>query len=96
MDDAPAARWFTYREFAAETGLTPRAAEARARRMVKAGKWRHRIDNDPPNAARVLVTDTELNVMRDQARRPPSVPAPRARQPAPPWSGHRGYPKPQV
>jgi hypothetical protein len=65
MDDAPAARWFTYRELAAETGLTPRAAEARARRMVKAGKWRHRIDNDPPNAARVLVTETELNVMRN-------------------------------
>jgi chromosome segregation ATPase len=67
MDDPPASLWLTYRELAIETGLSVPAAEARARRMVKAGKWRHRVDNSPPNAARVLVTPADLAAMRDQS-----------------------------
>lgn len=67
MNEAPEARWLTYRELADESGLSLPAAMARARRMVKAGKWRHRLDNDPPNAARVLVTTTDLEAMRGVA-----------------------------
>jgi DNA-binding Lrp family transcriptional regulator len=64
MDDPPPARWLSFKELAAETGLSPTAAEARARRMVRAGRWRHRVDNDPPNAGRVLVTPADIEAMR--------------------------------
>ena len=69
------AQWLTYKELAAETGLTVRAAEARARRQVKAGRWRHRIDNDT-GAGRVLVTQAELDAMRQYAPggAPPALP----------------------
>jgi hypothetical protein len=66
MDDTSAARWLTYRELATEAGLSLPAAEARARRLVKGGRWRHRIDNNPPNAARVLVPVADLEAIRGQ------------------------------
>ena len=76
--DEPAARWMTYRELAEELGVSLRAAEARARRHVKAGKWRHRVDNDPPNAARVLVPPADLEMAQGSTEGLPA-PLPRGR-----------------
>ena len=80
------AQWLTYKELAAETGLTVRAAEARARRQVKAGRWRHRIDNDT-GAGRVLVTQAELDAMRRHAPGGAPPPLPDALPPALPAPG---------
>ena len=57
-------RWMTYRALANELGISLRAAEARARRNVRTGRWRHRIDNEPPKAAQVLVPPADLEAMR--------------------------------
>ena len=57
-------RWMTYRALADELGISLRAAEARARRNVRMGRWRHRIDNEPPKAAQVLVPPADLEAMR--------------------------------
>jgi DNA repair exonuclease SbcCD ATPase subunit len=57
-------RWMTYRALADELGISVRAAEARARRNVRMGRWRHRIDNEPPKAAQVLVLPADLEAMR--------------------------------
>ncbi len=57
-------RWMTYRALADELGISLRAAEARARRNVRMGRWRHRIDNEPPKAAQVLVLPADLEAMR--------------------------------
>jgi hypothetical protein len=57
-------RWMTYRALADELGISLRAAEARARRNVRMGRWRHRIDNEPPKAAQVLVAPADLEAMR--------------------------------
>ena len=54
----------TYRALADELGISLRAAEARARRNVRMGRWRHRIDNEPPKAAQVLVPPADLEAMR--------------------------------
>jgi hypothetical protein len=56
-------RWMTYRALADELGISLRAAEARARRNVRMGRWRHRIDNEPPKAAQVLVPAADLEAM---------------------------------
>jgi hypothetical protein len=63
MSDAEP-RWMTYRELADELGISHRAAEARARRQVRAGRWRHRNDNDALKTARVLVPPADLDSMR--------------------------------
>ena len=57
-------RWMTYRTLADELGISVRAAEARAGRNVRMGRWRHRIDNEPPKAAQVLVPPADLDAMR--------------------------------
>jgi hypothetical protein len=57
-------RWMTYRALADELGISLRAAEARARRNVRMGRWRHRIDNEPPKAAQVLVPPADFEAMR--------------------------------
>jgi hypothetical protein len=59
--------WMTYRELADALGISPAAAQARARRNVRAGKWRHRIDNDALKTARVLVPPGDLDAMRKEA-----------------------------
>ena len=63
MSDAPN-RWMTYRELADELGISYRAAEARARRNVKAGRWPRRLDNSD-GLVRVLIPATELDTMRE-------------------------------
>ncbi len=65
------AEWMTYRELADALGITYRAAEARARRHVRAGTWPHRIDNTGARAARVLVPLAELERMRQELTDPP-------------------------
>jgi hypothetical protein len=57
-------RWMSYRELAEELEISLRAAEARARRQVRAGHWRHRNDNDALKTARVLVPPADLAAMR--------------------------------
>ncbi|MDO9713763.1 hypothetical protein [Paracraurococcus lichenis] len=61
------ARWMTFRELADELGISARAAEARARRHIRAGRWRHRIDNDARKTGRVLVPAADLAAMRQNA-----------------------------
>ena len=63
-------RWMTYRALADELGISLRAAEARARRNVRMGRWRHRIDNEPPKAAQVLVppAEGERDALREALR----------------------------
>src|SRR3954470_18943482 len=63
MSDSEA-RWLSYRELADILGISARAAEARARRNVRAGRWRHRIDNDARKTGRVLVPAADLAAMR--------------------------------
>jgi hypothetical protein len=63
MSDAEP-RWMTYRELADELGISHRAAEARARRQVRAGRWRHRNDNDALKTARVLVPPADIEAMQ--------------------------------
>jgi hypothetical protein len=60
MDEGGTDKWMTYRELADTLGISLRAAEARARRNIRAGRWRHRIDNDAARAARVLVPHADL------------------------------------
>ncbi len=67
MADSGDARWFTYRELADALGITYRAAEARARRNIRSGKWAYRRDNDAPLAARVQVSAAEMDAMRQDA-----------------------------
>jgi hypothetical protein len=62
-------RWLTYRELAEATGLSLPAAEARARRHIRAGKWRHRQDNEPPRTARVLAPTAALEAIREEVRK---------------------------
>lgn len=62
--DGAEPRWMTYRELAGELGISLRAAEARAKRNIRAGRWRHRTDNEPPKAAQVLVPPADLEAMR--------------------------------
>src|SRR4051794_21864062 len=61
--------WMTYRELAKALGISQAAAQARARRNVRAGKWLHRIDNDALKTARVLVSPADLDAMRQEAER---------------------------
>jgi hypothetical protein len=58
--------WLTYRELARELGISPRAAEARARRHLQAEgtTWLRRQDNDLRKTVRVLVPPDELAAMR--------------------------------
>src|SRR4051794_9919453 len=70
--------WITYRELADALGISLPAAQARARRNVRLGRWRHRTDNDALKTARVLVTSDDLAAMRQEANRathPPTSPA---------------------
>jgi hypothetical protein len=58
------ARWLSYRELAELLGISLRAAEARARRHIRAGRWRHRIDNDARKTGRVLVPAADIDATR--------------------------------
>jgi hypothetical protein len=64
MADGGDFQWLTYRELADALGITYRAAEARARRNVRSGKWAMRRDNDGARAARVRVPVAELEAAR--------------------------------
>jgi len=57
-------RWMTYRELGDALGISVRAAEARAKRHVRSGRWRRRTDNEPPRAIQVLVPPADLEAMR--------------------------------
>jgi hypothetical protein len=57
-------RWMTYRELAEELGISLRAAEARARRQVRAGRWHQRNHNDALKTAMVKVPRADLETMR--------------------------------
>jgi DNA-binding Lrp family transcriptional regulator len=61
--------WMTYRELADALGISVPAAQARARRNVRLGRWRHRTDNDAMKTARVLVAADDLAAMRQEANR---------------------------
>ena len=63
MSDTPN-KWTTYRELADELGISYRAAEARARRNVKAGRWARRLDNSD-GLVRVLIPVADLVIMRE-------------------------------
>jgi hypothetical protein len=64
MADSGDFQWLTYRELADALGITYRAAEARARRNVRSGKWAVRRDNDGARAARVRVPAADLEAAR--------------------------------
>ncbi len=56
--------WMTFRELAEAVSISPRAAEARARRNIRSGRWAHRTDNDARRTGRVLVPAVDLDAMR--------------------------------
>jgi chromosome segregation ATPase len=61
-------QWLTFRELAEAVGISPRAAEARARRNIRSGRWAHRTDNDARRTGRVLVPAVDLAAMRQGTR----------------------------